>query len=290
MGELKRGGYTIPKRFCKEYSEHIDFIEAAKFYSLSQAEGYDKIIFYTQVPSSYKMGVNPITLRDVNYLAYIRDEHNNSLLNSASNGFSYYREHPGIKHFVPIITEFDGMKADESETWNNIGFYERNCITKDSFDWFVDTIRNLTRDVNLWFMGNIPRIDFTKLSKHVKSVTHTYDNEEFFCYISHYVYPRSKLFNDPFPNSLLEAVQMGCNIISPIVDGRTHKDGVDDILECIPYSETLDWDWSWDRRDTILQAKHFKQFYKYLFENNFEYQFNRNECKFFPDWIERELL
>ena len=83
---------------------------------------------------------------------------------------------------------------------------------------------------------------------------------------------------------------MGCQIVSTVIKGRTHKDGVDDILDCIEYETDLIWDSDCYNKNTILNADNFQKFYKWLFENNFEYQFDRSKYKTFDEWIERELL
>jgi len=283
---LKRGSFTITKRFCEWFDDRADFIEGSKI-TVNDFNGYKKVIFRTQVPSAYNISVNGIALRNTNHLVYIRGEHLTPLLNSCSNGFHYYKRNTKIKHYIPLFTPFSVTKVNRPIPC--LGFYERNCITRDSFDWFMNTIKNLNTDVDIYFMGNPPKINFINLSKHVKSVVHTFDNEEFYSNITHYVYPQSKLWDDPFPHSMLEAIQTGCQIISPLIKGRNHLDGVNDILDCIQFHESFNPDVYFDNSKSILLSN-FRQFYERVFENDFEYSFDREKYKTFEKFIEKEMI
>jgi len=283
---LKRGSFTITKRFCEWFSYRADFIEGLKI-TTDDFKDYQKVIFRTQVPSAYNIHVNGIALRNVNHLVYIRNEHLTPLLNSCTNGFYYYKRNKKIKHYIPMITPFSVTKTDRPIPC--LGFYERNCITRDSFDWFMDIIKNLKVDVDIYFMGNPPKINFSSLSNHVKSTTHTFDNEEFYSNITHYIYPRSKMWDDPFPHSMVEAIQTGCQIISPLIKGRDHLDGVNDVLDCIKFHESFNPDVYFDNSKSILLSN-FRPFYERVFENDFEYSFNRSEYKTFDKFIEKEMI
>ena len=287
FGLLKRGSFTITKRFCDWFANKTEFIEGSKL-RLEHLDKFQKVIFRTQVPSAYNIPVNGIALRNVNHLVYIRNEHLTPLLNSCTNGFYYYKRNNKIQHYIPLITPFSVLKIDRSIPC--LGFYERNCITQDSFDWFKEMIKNLTVDVDVYFMGNSPKINFTRLSPHIKSVTHTFDNEEFYPNITHYIYPRSKLWDDPFPHSMVEAIQSQCQIISPTIKERTHKDGVDDVLDCIKFHTEFNPDIYFSNDKTILKAENFINFYLKVFDNDFEYSFDRDKYTRFGTWIEREVL
>jgi len=288
FGLLKRGGFTITKRFCEHFSDLAEFIPSDELTSLDKVKDYKKIIFRTQVPSAYKVHVNGVSLRNINHLVYIRQEHNNSLFNSCTNGFHYFKQFKSIKNYIPLITPFSVEKVKRERPC--LGFYERNFITKDSFDWFVNMVKELQTDVDLYFMGNTTILNFISMSKHVKSVTHTFDNKEFYANVTHYVYPKSKMWVDPFPHSMLEGIQTDCQIICPTISGRDHMDGVDDILDCIEYHTTFNPDVYFDNSKTVLNWKYFAKFYEKAFENDFEYQFDRNKYTKFNEWIEREIM
>jgi len=283
---LKRGSFTITKRFCEWFSDEADFIEGSKI-TQKDFEGYQKVIFRTQVPSAYNIPVNGVALRKVNHLIYIRNEHLSPLMNSCTNGFYYYKRNKKIKNYIPLITPFSVTKVERNIPC--LGFYERNCITRDSFDWFMDTVKNLSVDVDIYFMGNPPKINFTNLSKHVKNTTHTFDNEEFYSNITHYVYPRSKMWDDPFPHSMVEALQSNCQIISPTIPNRNHMDGVDDVLDCIKYHTSFNPDLYYDNSRSVLLSN-FKPFYERVFGNDFEYSFDREKYNRFNEWIEGEVI
>ena len=105
---MKRGGYTIPQRFCQEHSTYCDFLEDRKSIKKLNllSEKYKRIIFWTQVPRCYTPKLYFTKLRNIDHVFYLRNEHLNPLYNSCQNGFYYYRQHPKIKFFIPMITDF----------------------------------------------------------------------------------------------------------------------------------------------------------------------------------------
>ena len=149
-------------------------------------------------------------------------------------------------------------------------------------------LKELKTDVDLYFMGNPPKERFDKWP-HIKRMSHTYNNVKFFENITHYVIPDST-YADIFTNSLMEAVQAGKQIISPPLKDKRRKHGIDDIKDCIMYHTKFNPKLILDNSHTILKAENFKPFYKRLFDNNFEYSFDRNKYKTFREWIEREVL
>lgn len=276
----KRGTITIPKRFAREYPQYIDFIEDTQIKNLKEiSKQYDKIILCNQVPSNYTFRVNPVSLNDINYLLYIRQEHNWKFYNSCNNGFHYYRSYPSIKYFTPLITNF---KLPDRKI-NNIciGFYLRRNVNPDSYKYAIDIMKTLS-GFKFYTMGD--------KSTELPWIKHTYDNIKFFSNITHYIYPASKLFKDPSPQSVLEAIQNEIQIIFPEIQGRNHKDGIDDFKECIKWHEKFNPNIYYDNSDCPLTSEIFKQFYLNLFENNFEYSFDRNKYKSFSKWIENEIL
>jgi len=283
FGDLGRGGYHIPKRFCDEHSEYCEFREDRKAVFETLNESYRRLIFWTQVPRCYTKPVNFIRLRRINHLFYLRSEYLNPFYNNCTNGFYYYHSDKRFDNYVPMITDFPIQENKPKQ--ETLGFYVRKSITPDSFDWFVDFLSSLKRKVNVYILGEeAPEVEN---HNNVLHYNHTYDNVQFFGSITHYFYPTSKHFTDPFPHSILEAVQAGCQIVLPEIE-RTHKDGIDDLKDCIKWHDRFD-DKILDNSDCILTASNFKNFYKKVFDNNFEYKLDR-KYKRWGDWIEHEVL
>jgi len=286
FGTMKRGGYTIPKRFAEKYCEFCEFKEDRKTLNkLNQLnELYHRIILWTQVPRCYTPKLFITKLYKINHVFYLRQEHTNSFYNSCQNGFHYYRENKNIKHFIPLITDF---KVDQSPQNICFGFYCREWLTPDSFDCFVDILNNLKFKVSVCLLGD--HSEKIEKNSNVLEYKQTNDNITFFETITHYFYPTSKRFPDPFPHSVLEAVHTGKQIVFPKIE-RTHKDGIDDLKDCIQWHEKLDLDTYLDNSECVLQSKNFNKFYTNIFNNNFEYSFDREKYKNFREWIEQEVI
>jgi hypothetical protein len=286
---LKRGAFITSNRFVESYSEHLDYkldLDAQNLEELN--EQYKRLIFTTQVISNYRLKLNLTRLRNLNYIFFLRNTQNPLIYNSASNGFHYYKTYKNIKFYIPSITDFSPI---ENKVYNKnlcLGFYIRRNITPDSVSFINDFLKNLKIPVDVYVMGN-PAPEFLNY-KCVNTYNHTYNQIEFFENITHYMYPASKQFQDPFPNSVLEAVQSGVQIIFPEIYGRNHKDGIDDIKDCIYWHKNFNPDIKYDNTDCILTDSKFKKFFLNLFDNNFEYSFDRNKYKYFSDWIEGEIV
>lgn len=285
FGSLKRGGYTVTVRFCNEHPDNCEFLEDTRIRKLEKLK-YKKLIFLTQVPHCYNPNINFIKLLNVNHIFYLRAEHVNSLYNSCTNGFYYYKENLKIKNYIPTITNFPKTKEPKEEC---VGFYVRRWLTPDSFDFFMDMLDNYPKKLKVCIMGDpCPEIEN---HNNVLHYNHTYDNVQFFSEITHYVYPASKIFQDPFPHSILEAVQSGKEIIIPDIQGRNHRDGIDDIKDCIKWHKKLNIDKiGTDNKNQILIAKNFRKFYRKVFDNDFEYEFDRKKYETMKEWIEGEVL
>jgi hypothetical protein len=285
FGDKKRGGYTVPSRFCQEHLDHCEFKEDKNFGSLKSIDltNYKRLILWTQSPMCYSFPVDFIKLMKINHVIYIRDDWFSPLYNSCNNGFHYYRTYKKIKHFAPMITDFDvDNKSDEM----CFGAYIRKWLTPDSRDCFLDILSSLKFKVKVCIMGDY---DGEIMNHENVSVSrHTYDNKEFFRNVTHYFYPTSKVFQDPFPHSVLEAIQSGRQVIFPKIH-RDHKDGIDDLKDCIQWHERFNPDSYLDNSNQPLIAKNFKEFYRKLFNNNFEYSFDRNRFKSMREWIEYEI-
>lgn len=285
--DTKRGAHLTSERMVGEHPSHLVHLNDLYAKNLEELnEEYKRLIFITQAPHMYHLKMNYRRLKNLNPIIFLRSDFNPSLYESCNNGFHYYRKYNTIKNFIPFITDF---KSDPQQIHERpcIGFYIRRFLVPDSHLKCIDFIKNISEDVDVITMGNdIPEI---KKFKHVKSYMHTLDNKDFFSHVTHYVYPTSKIFEDPFPNSVLEAVHSGKQIIFPKIQ-RDHFDGIDDIKDCIKWHENFNPDLNYDNSNCILKAENFKQFYLNAFDNNFEYSFDRSKYKYFNDWIEGEVL
>jgi len=286
FGSLKRGGFVVSKRFCEEHPEHCEFREDKRSRQLTQLNNqYKRLIFRTQVPRCYSLPINFVKLRKLNHIIYLRARYLSPFYNSCTNGFYYYKMHDGIQNYIPMITDFPKIEKQPDSIC--LGFYVRKWLTPDSFDFFVNILDNLKHKYNLCIMGD--RNDQLQRHPNVKSFKHTYDNYEFFKTITHYFYPTSKYFVDPFPHSVLEAVQTGKQIIFPSID-REHKDGIDDLKDCINWHQNFRPDVTLDNINQPMTALNFKKFYQRIFDNNWEHRFDRDQYKTMYEWIEREVL
>ena len=289
FGALGRGGYHISKRFCNEHPEYCEFREDRKAINLENLnEQYRRLIFRTQVPKCYNQPVNFVRLRKINHLFYLRAKYLNPLYTNCTNGFYYYKMHKKFDNYIPMITDFpiqENKPKWERECW---GFYVRKWLTPDSFDCFYDLLdKQLKYKVNVMTMGDYsPEI---ANHPHVLHYNNTNDNMQFFSYITHYFYPTSKFFIDPFPHSVLEAVQTGKTIIFPKIE-RNHKDGIDDIKDVITWHEKFNPSMDSMNKDQPLRAEVWKDFYKKIFDSNWEYSFCRDKYKNLAEFIQGEVI
>lgn len=284
FSKLKRGGHVITKRFASNFPDYIEYKETSDARDLEKLnKKYKRIIFRTHVPMCYDTPVNFVRLRNINHVIYIREGFNFPTYNSCTNGFYYYKDNPKIKNYIPLITDFPKPTQPKDIC---LGFYSRKWLTMDSFLCFINILEKLP-PTTVCIMGTPSR----QIEKACKgNYKHTYDNVEFFNSITHYVLPKSKQYIDPFPHTLLEAVQNGKQIIIPTIDGRKHKDGVDDIQDFIKFHKKIDIDTHYDNSECLLQAEVFKDFYLKVFENNYEYSFDRSKYTSMKEWVENEVL
>jgi len=285
---LKRGAHLTSNRLVDQFPENLDYkvdLDAQDLEKLNNQ--YKRIIFITQQFQNYHFKLDISRLKKLNYIIMLRSNQNPILYNSGSNGFHYYKTYKNIKFYVPFVTDFP-MIEKVKHGIPCLGFYIRRNVTPDSLVYINDFLKNLKQSVDIFVMGN-PTPEFLKYDC-INSYTHTYDHIKFFSNISHYIYPTSKQFQDPFPNSILEAVQTGAQIVFPEIPNRTHKDGIDDIKDCIKWHKDFNPYIEYDNSNCILKAKNFKNFYLNLFENNFEYSFDRTKYSRFNEWIEGEVL
>ena len=280
--DIKRH-FIIGERLAARYPEYLECIQDKHVKDLSDLnKKYKRLIFWTQAPLMYSFHLNLVTLQKLNYVIIIRDEHSLSSFNSANNGFHYYKSHSSIKHYIPFITDFSVDNVINQDV-PCLGFYMRAFLIPDSYLCFVNMIQNIKTKIKVYILGH-DSYDFSAF-KNVIEYKQTYDNKEFFRNITHFVYPQSRTFQDPFPHCLLEAVQSGKQIILPFIKGRYFKDGIDDIKDCTMWHDDLDLNIFYNNNECVITADRFEKFHRDLFENNFEYSFDRDKYKTFYDWI-----
>lgn len=285
FGALGRGGYHISKRFCDEHPDECEFLEDKKARDFEKLQNqYRRLIFRTQVPRCYNQPVNFVRLRKINHLFYLRAKYLNPLYNNCTNGFYYYKMHKGFNNYIPMITDFPEVSTPKHEC---LGFYVRKWLTPDSFDCFMGILDSFKYKIRVTIMGDpSPEIEN---HNNVLHYNHTNDNVQFFSEITHYFYPTSKHFVDPFPHSVLEAVQCGKTIIFPKIE-RDFKDGIDDLKDVIHWHEK--WNPMVDNmnKDMPLNSKTWKKFYQKVFDNNWEFDFCRDTYKDLSSFIQKFVL
>ena len=146
-----------------------------------------------------------------------------------TNGFSYLKRFYGKYHgFFPTIYQSHFKKNDNI----SIGYYARDCRSQSNAA-FCDFVKSLPQGIPIMTMGQKECIK-PKLASN-PNWTHTYSNDIFWSRCSHYFYYRCSDEIDPFPHTLLEAIQSQHTIISPIDPRRDFSDGIDDLLSFIPF-------------------------------------------------------
>lgn len=284
-GQEKRGAFTSALRL----QEKFECINAYGVHQLDDLAEIRKkstrLLFFTQAPQMNRK-LYSITKQKPSDLVFIRKKYNPKLwINPTSNGFSYWKGAPSIKWFFPFIANLDKSLINPQTETITIGYYVRPNLTPDSIKAFTEFVNSLKFDVKIYTMG-INALKFNKF-KHVIDHVHTYDNIEFFNNVTHYYHYKSRVFEDPLPNTLYESVNLNKQIIIAGED-REWSDGVDDIESCIKCHKELTSK-IYDNSNTILNADNFTNFYNKLFENNFDYLINKNKYKTFRDWCENEL-
>jgi len=285
FGALGRGGYHISKRFCDEHPDECEFLEDKKARDFEKLQDqYRRLIFRTQVPRCYNQPVNFVRLRKINHLIYLRAKYINPLYNNCTNGFYYYQMHKGFDNYIPMITDFPKVSMPQHEC---LGFYVRKWLTPDSFECFMSILDSFKYKIRVTIMGDpSPEIEN---HNNVLHYNHTNDNVQFFSEITHYFYPTSKHFVDPFPHSVLEAVQCGKTIIFPKIE-RDFKDGIDDLKDVIHWHEDFNPFIDNLNKDQPLNSKTWKKFYQKVFDNNWEFDFCRDTYKDLSSFIQKFVL
>lgn len=288
FGDVKRSGHVISERIAELFPETFDYVEQGEFNDWHEALGdYKKIIFMTHSPRTYFKAPNFVDLSEIPHMIYMREEFNSPFYNSVTNGFNYYMQHESIKNYVPLVTPPPSTFAT-NRSRPVIGYYLRANLLTQSMKQFINELEALKDEVDVFILGE-KCYDFSQI-KNVKHCDHTNDASRFFSYITHFVYPRNDEFADPFPHTLLEAVNLNKQIIIPDIRTNSLRDGIDDIRDMIDYHDKIDFNSYFDNKDCVLTFENFKGFYNEIIKNDFEYSFDRKKFKSLSQWIGKEVL
>lgn len=148
------------------------------------------------------------------------------------------------------------------------------------------------KTINLITCGDLDYHFCPELYTGINFWRHTYDTEDFFNSITHYLCPMSKEFCDPFPNMLMEAIQTNKQIICPKISGRNHKDGIDDLLSLLSggyHTDINHLDRIYKNQNHGLTTENFRSFYNRVIDNNYKNPLDYHSYRSFYDWCAREL-
>jgi len=271
---------TIAEYLKHKYPEIIDVS-----YNIFKSYEEYRNICLTQQPMKLKRTfikeyINAIHFLRPDYLKYFKS------VNKTTNGFSVYSAYKKYDYFIPMMYEY---KNDQNTGSLNIGYYftpyrnnfkEFVCFLKQNFRK-INNISILADQIYKDFYYPIIQTINTEFNIHSY-----HDKDEFFANITHLVFPMSKTFIDPWPTVLEEAVKCNKQIII-LQQDRSWKDGIDDICSCIRYHINLDLNIYYDNSDSSILNFNLDKYYKYLFDNNFEFYIDRNKYKTFDEFLTR---
>lgn len=230
-------------------------------------------IVLTQIPYFYKKKKELFT-EMFNAVHFLRPHLVNYWKNSATNGFSIYKEIGGYKYCIPMMYDY---KCSNNNVKDKIviGYY--NSIYRGTKEWFKQFVKdNETYIDRIYILG--------EQIKECPSFIHITNKDEFFSNITHFVYPMSTSFVDPWPTTLEEAVRCNKQIII-LPSNRNWRDGIDDICSCIRYHTSLNLDKYYDNTNCSINMFDLTKYYDtLLFDNNFEYKIDRTKYKSFNEW------
>lgn len=147
------------------------------------------------------------------------------------DGYSYYKNNiSNYQAWFPTIYQSSFQRNEIP----SIGYYIRDIRSESNFA-FIDFLSSIPNGVPIVTMGTKEIIQ-DQLSNRLNWI-HTYKNNDFWKKCSHYFYYQCSDFEDPFPSTLLEAIQSQHRIISLKDINRRHVDGIDDFLSCIEYDD-----------------------------------------------------
>jgi len=232
-------------------------------------------IVLTQIPYFYKKKKELFT-EMFNAVHFLRPHLVNYWKNSATNGFSIYKEIDGYKYCIPMMYDYKYSNNNVKDKIV-IGYY--NSIYRGTKEWFKQFVKDNEAYIDRIYILGEQIIE-------CPSFIHTTNKDEFFSNITHFVYPMSTVFIDPWPTVLEEGIRCNKQIIILYRD-RSWKDGIDDICSCIRYHKKLDLNTYYDNSDSSILNFNLDKYYRYLFDNNFEFYIDRDKYKTFDEFLTR---
>lgn len=276
---LGQKAQTIAKYLEQKYPNTIE----VSYNEFKLGKGYRNISL-TQQP----IKLNRYLLKEyINAIHFIRPEYLRfNLANKATNGFSVYKAKTKYNYFIPMMYDY---KNEKNVNDLNIGYYFTPY--RNNFKEFIGFLQqNLNKIINISILSEFTYKDlcYPQLYNINKRFNiYFYENKDkFFSNITHLVFPMSKTFIDPWPTVLEEAVRCNKQIIILHHD-RKWKDGIDDICSCIRYHKNLNLNIYYDNSDSSILNFNLDEYYKYLFDNNFEFYIDRNKYKTFDEFLTR---
>lgn len=233
-------------------------------------------IILTQIPFFYRKK-KELFNEVLNAIHFLRPYLVNYFKNSATNGFSVYKTIHGYKFCIPMMYDYHCPIISNNNQQDNIiiGYY--NTSYRNTKEWFKQFIKDNDKYIDKVYILGEPMPE-------CPNFIYTKDKDVFFSNITHFVYPMSKTFIDPWPTTLEEAVRCNKQIII-LPSNRNWHDGIDDICSCIRYHTSLNLDKYYDNTNCSINMFDLTKYYDtLLFDNNFEYKIDRTKYKSFNEW------
>lgn len=241
--------------------------------------GYENIIL-TQNPRFVRRNMLELT----SSIYFLRPEYISYTSNNATNGYSIYKNNH-YKYCIPMMYDLDTSKITNDSTEPVYGYYETPYRkNKEIFYDFI--ISNKDKIKNISILSGVETFFKVKSNFHDEiNIKHYTDKFEFFSSITHYVFPKSLQFIDPWPTTLEEAVRCNKQIII-LPNKRNFVDGIDDIETCIKYHTGID-DKIYDNSQCSINKFDFDKYYDYVIDKKFQIEDNyfNNNYNTFNEWI-----
>lgn len=168
------------------------------------------------------------------------------------SGFSYLKQYINLYDcYFPTIYTFT---IKTKPTTPCVGYYNRAC-RYDTTNEFIEFANTIPKEIPIITMGEPLTLN--------RPHTHTINDYEFFSKCTHYFYMKSIIQEDPFPHTLMQACQCGCNILMPSTD-RNWKDGIDDIIDVcdVEVIDTRKYKYPWEMNKPCSFAPRGEDFSK----------------------------
>lgn len=223
LGKAKRSGNVVGHKLSKQLNWDCYDNSDLKFEDYDHLREHSTLFLFNHRPSFY---TNRGLIGADKDIVNCRHNHIDRIIigRKCINGLSYYNNFPYLyQSFFPTVVVEDKLKVKKEKI--ALGYYFRD-IRYDGAMYFInDLLPKIDKNIPIFILG-ISDFPYIKDRK----IICTFDSDYFFNNITHYFYFKSNIILDPFPHSLLEALQKGCTLIVPENKKRIYKDGIDDIL------------------------------------------------------------